>query len=338
MYNAGFGGGFLRRMTRLAASASTRLESTGSPPLVCPLPSRSALSLRGSEASALLQGLVTNDLRHLDDRLPGAQDLALQQEPVAAPGVKQASDRRAIYALFLNTAGRVLFDALVFSDREDPDRLVLDCHKDVAEKVAKHLKMYKLRRKVDIEVVQGAKAVAVLNNSDGGNKEKLRVRLSQGAVFSVDPRLPALGHRFVLPPASGEDNPFGPGFSQGSESDYDSLRHQLGVSEGPHEMPPGKCFPLEYNADYLHGVSFHKGCYIGQELTARYSKFPFLHIAIQNFKLIVSESTTRALFARGSCPSHWTARQIAISTQTLSTRRAGGWASLGGCGGGRRWG
>ena len=53
------------------------------------------------------------------------------------------------------------------------------------------------------------------------------------------------------------------------ESDYDTLRLRLGVAEGPQEMPEGKCFPLEYNVDYLHGVSFHKGCYIGQELTAR---------------------------------------------------------------------
>ena len=47
------------------------------------------------------------------------------------------------------------------------------------------------------------------------------------------------------------------------------LRYTLGVAEGAAEIPPAKCFPLEYNADYLHGVSFHKGCYIGQELTAR---------------------------------------------------------------------
>ena len=41
------------------------------------------------------------------------------------------------------------------------------------------------------------------------------------------------------------------------------------VAEGTDEIPFGKCFPLEYNIDYLNGVDFHKGCYIGQELTAR---------------------------------------------------------------------
>ena len=43
----------------------------------------------------------------------------------------------------------------------------------------------------------------------------------------------------------------------------------LGVAEGGEDLPTGKCFPMEYNLDYLKGVSFHKGCYIGQELTAR---------------------------------------------------------------------
>nr|CAD7577836.1 unnamed protein product [Timema californicum] len=53
------------------------------------------------------------------------------------------------------------------------------------------------------------------------------------------------------------------------EAQYKILRYKLGVGEGVIEIPTGNCFPLEANCDYLHGVSFHKGCYIGQELTAR---------------------------------------------------------------------
>ena len=51
--------------------------------------------------------------------------------------------------------------------------------------------------------------------------------------------------------------------------DYQVLRYQQGIPEGSLEIPLGKCTPLEYNIEYMHGVSFHKGCYIGQELTAR---------------------------------------------------------------------
>ncbi|XP_063991653.1 putative transferase CAF17 homolog, mitochondrial isoform X2 [Diachasmimorpha longicaudata] len=53
------------------------------------------------------------------------------------------------------------------------------------------------------------------------------------------------------------------------EMNYREFRYRLGIGEGMQDLPPGKAFPLEVNCDYLHGVSFHKGCYIGQELTAR---------------------------------------------------------------------
>merc|ERR1712198_771277 len=57
--------------------------------------------------------------------------------------------------------------------------------------------------------------------------------------------------------------------NQGFTGDYKELRFRLGVGECPSELQSGKALPLESNVDYLHGVSFHKGCYIGQELTAR---------------------------------------------------------------------
>ncbi len=53
------------------------------------------------------------------------------------------------------------------------------------------------------------------------------------------------------------------------EDEYHARRCLLGVAEGAQEIPTGKALPLEYNLDYLRGVNFHKGCYLGQELTAR---------------------------------------------------------------------
>ncbi len=245
--------------TSTSTNSGRRASSTFSP-----LPSRAALSLTGQDASSLLQGLVTNDLRHLDDRLEGGpQDLA-------QPNKGAAKDKNAIYSMFLNVQGRILYDVIVFSDLADRDRLVVDCHRDVAAKLAKHLKMYRLKKKVDIQIMEGANCVALFDDGESSEKPpKFSLPLLQGTVFSVDPRLSQLGHRFVLPEGADPDKVFGKSMGKSQESDYDRLRFRLGVSEGPHEIPPAKCFPLEYNADYLHGVSFHKGCYIGQELTAR---------------------------------------------------------------------
>ena len=62
------------------------------------------------------------------------------------------------------------------------------------------------------------------------------------------------------------------------ESEYHARRYLMGVGEGGQEIPPGKALPLEYNLDYLRGVNFHKGCYLGQELTARQHRLPYLDL------------------------------------------------------------
>lgn len=85
-----------------------------------------------------------------------------------------------------------------------------------------------------------------------------------------DPRLELLGWRVFLPSNNTELNDVLPKDVQVlPESEYVQLRYALGVGEGVLDLPPANCFPLESNGDYLHGVSFQKGCYIGQELTAR---------------------------------------------------------------------
>jgi len=191
------------------------------------LTSRAAVLVKGVDARDFLQGLATNDMSHLDGM-------------------------DAIYTMFLNVQGRVLFDALVLKAGEQGDVLV-DCHKDQAESLIKHLKMYKLRKKVDIARLEGASAVATQEED---------MPAGDCLASGVDPRAPGLGRRTWLTSPSSSSQ-------LDDESAYDDVRYWLGVAEGPSEIPSGKCFPLEYNADYMHGVSFHKGCYVGQELTAR---------------------------------------------------------------------
>ena len=187
-----------------------------------------------------MQGLVTNDIRHLDERLEGVRDLSLHQEQVAA----SVNAVNAIYAMFLNIQGRVLFDVLVFEDQADPDRFVLECHMDVVDKLAKHLKI-RLRRKVSIEPILGAQRVVVMPQDSCPETDSTRIAFPTGAVFSVDPRLPELGHRFVIPAGVSLKEVFGT-MEKKSELNFEEARYRLGVSEGPKEMPPGKCFPLEY--------------------------------------------------------------------------------------------
>lgn len=143
------------------------------------------------------------------------------------------------YAALLSAQGKHLFDFLVW---RDPAGLLLDCEAALADDLAKRLSLYRLRRKIEIR-----------------RDDALAVHWSPephpGAV--PDPRLPALGHRWLAP-------------SEGADSaDAAWLAHRLGlgVPEGRGEL--GDILWLETNAVELNGVSFTKGCYVGQENTAR---------------------------------------------------------------------
>jgi folate-binding protein YgfZ len=143
------------------------------------------------------------------------------------------------YAALLSAQGKHLFDFLVWSDEIG---LLIDCEAALADDLAKRLSMYRLRRKIAIT-----------------RDESITVHWSPvehtGAV--PDPRLSALGWRW-LAPANGGD---------GADAGWHAHRLALGVPEGRGEM--GDILWLETNAVELNGVSFTKGCYVGQENTAR---------------------------------------------------------------------
>jgi folate-binding protein YgfZ len=142
------------------------------------------------------------------------------------------------YAALLTAQGKHLFDFLVW---EDPAGLLLDCEAALADDLLKRLTMYRLRRKFEI---RREDALAVHWSADARD----------GA--APDPRLAALGYRWLAAP-------------EGESADAAWLAHRLrlGVPEGRAEL--GEILWLETNAVELNGVSFTKGCYVGQENTAR---------------------------------------------------------------------
>lgn len=141
------------------------------------------------------------------------------------------------YAALLSAQGKHMFDFLVWRDGDD---LLLDCEATVAEELAKRLSLYRLRRQIAIAVDP---AVAVHWNIEDGSG-------------SPDPRLPSLGNRWL-----------GTADGDAADSAWQAHRLSLGVPEGRAEL--GDVLWLETNAVELNGVSFSKGCYVGQENTAR---------------------------------------------------------------------
>lgn len=147
-----------------------------------------------------------------------------------------------VWAGLLSAQGKCLFDFLVWAEGDD---LLLDCEATAADDLARRLTLYRLRRPITIR-----------------RDESLAVHWSPDASEGApDPRLAALGRRWLDKASEGA------GLPASAEDGY--LRHRLsfGVCEGRAEL--GDILWLECNAAELHGVSFSKGCYVGQENTAR---------------------------------------------------------------------
>lgn len=210
------------------------------------LAERSLIRLQGEDVRQFLQGLITNDINHLHKGHP------------------------AIYTLFLNKQGRILYDAIVYSKSEDC--LLIECDKGSSSDLRRHLRMYRLRKKINIDCLQSEFSPWVVFNPN--TNSRVQVSECDDVVFCKDPRLKDLGVRVILPKTSeaGALKKLIPDQNleqTTTNSDYKLHRIGLGVGEGVTDLLPGKAFPLESNADFLHGVSFQKGCYLGQELTAR---------------------------------------------------------------------
>jgi folate-binding protein YgfZ len=139
----------------------------------------------------------------------------------------------------LTPQGKALFDFLLWADGDD---ILIDCEAAQADALARRLTLYRLRRPVTIT-----------------RDEALAVHWALHATGKpLDPRLPALGHRWIAPPSPGDASPA-----------FRRHRLSLGVLEGAAELGQDQTLWLETNAGELHGVDYTKGCYIGQENTAR---------------------------------------------------------------------
>ena len=199
----------------------------------CLLPHRALVRVCGNGTSPFLQGLVTADVT-----------------------LEMASQ----YAMFLSPQGRVLYDIILYKNSED-DHL-LECDTNVATSIIRHMKKYALRSKIQISPADpNFNLWAVFPGSPG--------KPMGNTIFStLDPRVAIFGTR-VITSGGVKTSDLWEGLEGCSVDDYHGHRLEMGIAEGNEEIPSGNCFPLEYNLDYLNGVSFSKGCYIGQELTAR---------------------------------------------------------------------
>jgi folate-binding protein YgfZ len=205
---------------------------------------RALIRIEGADARAFLQGIVSND-------------------------VNKVSPARAVYAALLTPQGKYLHDFFI---AELEGALVLDCEAARRDDLLRRLTRFKLRSKVSlapgpegfaVALIYGPGAAAAL----GLANERGVARPLAGGIAFADPRLVEIGARGIFPVgiASGELA----GIAPGTPSDYEALRIELGLPDGSRDLEIEKSILLESGFDELAGVDWDKGCYMGQELTAR---------------------------------------------------------------------
>jgi len=197
------------------------------------LTDRGVVGVTGRDSEKLLQGLVTNDLHAL-------------------------TEGEARHAALLSPQGKILFDFFVVRHGAD---YLLDVARSKAGDLVKRLTMYKLRADVAIADVSASYEVYAIWGAESATLLKER------GVAYVDPRQPLLGLRLLA--RSEISHPIRGGEPGDSLAAYDALRVQLGVPDGGKDYAFGDAYPHEADFDLFNGVSFSKGCYVGQEIVAR---------------------------------------------------------------------
>jgi len=204
-----------------------------------PLPTRGLIKIEGPDARDYLQGLVSQD-------------------------IQRVSESQAVYSAFLSPQGKFLYDFFVF---ELGGALVLDCEGGRRSDFFKRLSMYKLRSDVQLsDVSDDYQVYGVLDNLDFSDRGACKT-LGDGIVYA-DPRILDMGCRAVLPQGDASSLERA-GLAAGDFDVYEHRRIELGLADGSRDMIADKALLLENGFEELDGVSFTKGCFMGQELTAR---------------------------------------------------------------------
>ncbi len=199
--------------------------------------------------------------------LSGADSVPFLQGLVSNDVTRATSDQ-AVYAAQLTPQGRFLHDMFILAK---DDELWLDCAAAHADALIAKLNKYKLRSTVIVQ--------------DRRHTHGVALGPTAGFLCYADTRHPALPARSILPRGSL------PTSDASYLAAYERQRLEIGVPDGEHDLIVGETLLLEANFDYLHGVDFNKGCYLGQEMTAR-----------THFRKLIKRRLVPVRCRNGTCP------------------------------------
>ena len=195
---------------------------------------RSIISISGEDTKIFLQGLITND-------------------------INKVSEKQAIYALMLSPQGRFSYDFFII---KSGDKFLLDCSCEQVDEIIKKFSFYKLRSKIEIKIEEDLVVVA---DNDCSSNPIFNQEIADEVLIFADPRNSELGFRIFAKKTVIEKSMKA---DETNSAKYNLHRLKLKIPDDS-DLTFEKSFPLEFGFDNLNAIDYQKGCYVGQETTAR---------------------------------------------------------------------
>ena len=236
---------------------------------------RGLLYLNGEDVKEFLQNLITND-------------------------IEKVTDEMSCFAALLTPQGKYLFDFLIIKHKEG---YFLDCEKKNIDELYKKLALYKLRSKVEILnlsnefVVAGISYEKFLSFENSKDTEGFTIKYREDPIF-LDPRLKKLGARLIINLEKLYLSLKKLELKTANAEDYYNLSHKLGISQVDNIYLQNKIFGIECNFEELNGIDFKKGCYVGQENTARIKLKNKLSKKLFAIKIIEGNISSEEIFLK----------------------------------------
>ncbi|PRT56165.1 Putative transferase CAF17, mitochondrial [Wickerhamiella sorbophila] len=244
----------LGQLKRLFSTTASRLALPQGVPVAghLRLP-RSLVAVSGPDSSKFLNGLLTI------------------RPPDAPEGVSTGK-----YGAMLNSKGRVVFDSFIYPAHGSPllaeslpgvdvaNCYLLEVDTELADRALRVFNFYKLQSKITVSLAANLGVWFAWNDEADLDLGSVGETINNCRLSTLDERAPGLGARAIA-----TVDPFENVGSSVQLDVYRLRRYLFGVPEGSAEIVPDKALPLEYCMDYMGGVEFDKGCYVGQELTIR---------------------------------------------------------------------
>ena len=210
------------------------------------LEDRGLLYINGDDAKEFLQNIITNNIENV-------------------------SEDRSCFSVLLTPQGKYLYDFIIIKHKSG---FLLDCEKEIIDDLYKQLNLYKLRSKVEILNLSNEFVVASLSKEkfleieNSKDKEGSTIKFREDPIF-LDPRSKELGARLIINLEKLYLSLKKLGLEISEVDEYYNHSHLLGIPQVDTKYLQDKIFGIECNFEELNGIDFRKGCYVGQENTAR---------------------------------------------------------------------